>query len=103
MAAPGRGDLSRLGVGEAELPGLHDAGDFTSTRSTTEPPFGRSYAEYHDGGAGLPAARTWAPWYRDWMTGRLRRISAPASSDATDAAGPLPLGLTPERWSRRSR
>lgn len=86
-----------LGVGEDELPGLHAAADFTSTRSPTEPPFGRSYADYHDGMAGLPAARTWAPWYRDWMTGRLRR-----SDDFRGSDHPR-RGLTPERWSRRAR
>ena len=85
-----------LGVGEDELPGLHEAGTFTSTRADSEPPFGRSYAEYHDGAAGRPAARTWAPWYRDWMTGRLRRVGG-AGSSAT------PLGLTPQRWARRSQ
>ncbi len=26
-----------------------------------------------------PGARTWAPWYRDWMTGRLRRLDAQRS------------------------
>ena len=83
-----------LGLGEAELPGLHDAADFTSTRPTTEAPFGASYADYHDGSPGRPGARTWAPWYRDWMTGRLRRITGPAE-------GPAPIGLTPERWALR--
>ena len=83
-----------LGIGEDELPGLHAAGDFTSIRPGTEPPFGRSYAEYHDGGSGRPGARTWAPWYRDWMTGRLR----PLSEGSTDPV----LGLTPERWVLRS-
>jgi hypothetical protein len=85
-----------IGVGEDELPPLHGAADFTSTRPTTEPPFGRSYAEYHEGAAGLPPARTWAPWYRDWMTGRLTRVAGSAS-------GSGPLGLTPDRWSRRTR
>ncbi len=68
-----------LGLTEADLPSLHDAGAFTSTRPITEAPFGRTYAEHHDGGA-----RTWSPWYRDWMTGRL----APASSAASPAASP---------------
>ena len=104
-----------LGLGEEELPNLHAAGDFTSTRPISEPPFGESYAAYHDGGGGSvgepggtggPAggpghphsgARTWAPWYRDWMTGRLRRLA-----DAGDGSLPLgPLGLTPERWALR--
>lgn len=85
-----------LGVGESELPALHDAGDYTSTRPPTEPPFGRSYAEYHDGAPGRTAARTWAPWYRDWMTGRLRRIT-----DGARGGDDTPAGLTPERWSQR--
>jgi hypothetical protein len=88
-----------LGIGDDELPSLHAAADFTSTRPTTEPPFGRSYAEYHEGAAGLPAARTWAPWYRDWLTGRLRRIATPGAS----SAGPEQpsIGLSRERWPRR--
>jgi hypothetical protein len=90
-----------LEIGENELPGLHDAAAFTSTRSIVEPPFGRSYAEYHDGSPGHPGARTWKPWYRDWMTGRLRRIEA-AECTGRDAAAPsAPIGLTPERWARR--
>jgi hypothetical protein len=79
-----------LGLSEAELPSLHDAGDFTSTRPDDEPPHGRTYAEYHDGGA-----RTWSPWYRDWLTGRLR----PAGSRR--ALFDAPIGLTPERWRLR--
>jgi hypothetical protein len=103
-----------VGLGEDELPGLHDAAAFTSTRPQSEPPFGRSYADYHDGtGAedastrqdrpALPAARTWAPWYRDWMTGRLRPAD---SSQAQSGASPpeaAPIGLTPERWALRAR
>ena len=80
-----------LGVSEAELPPLHDAGDYTSTRSADEPPHGRTYAEYHDGGA-----RTWSPWYRDWMTGRLR----PARGEARSLLA-SPIGLTPDRWALR--
>jgi hypothetical protein len=82
-----------LGLSEKELPPLHDAGDYTSTRPVDEPPFGRTYAEYHDGGA-----RTWSPWYRDWMTGHLR----PAGSSAATLLD-SPIGLTPERWGRRGR
>ncbi len=85
-----------LGMTEAELPPLHDAGDYTSTRPIDEPPFGRSYAEYHDGGA-----RTWAPWYRDWMTGRLAPTAASQAAQAV--ADPGPIGLTPERWALRGR
>jgi hypothetical protein len=86
-------------VDEDELPNLHAAADFTSTRPESEPPFGGSFAEYHDGVGDRPAARTWAPWYRDWMTGRLRRIATPGAS----SAGPEQpsIGLSPERWSRR--
>jgi hypothetical protein len=94
-----------LGLSEAELPPLHDAADYTSTRSTDEPPFGRTYAEYHDGTAGLEqAARTWSPWYRDWMTGRLRPADGRARSGARSRAKSLvdtPIGLTPERWGLR--
>ena len=86
-----------LGVAEAELPPLHDAGDFTSARALDEAPFGRTFAEYHDGGA-----RTWAPWYRDWMTGRL----VPARDGDRPAARPTrwttPIGLTPARWELRA-
>lgn len=87
-----------LGLGEAELPGLHEAGSFTSTRDPLEPPFGRSYAEYHDGSGARAGARTWAPWYRDWMTGRLR----PIAPDGPTGAPGAPIGLTPERWALRS-
>ena len=110
-----------LGIDEAELPPLHDAGEFTSARSTDEPPFGRTYAAYHDGGA-----RTWAPWYRDWMTGRLQPAGAAAptgvgkaesattagNAESATTAGnaesdPLvstrPIGLTPDRWALRDR
>ena len=53
--------------------------------------------EERDGVAGhLPPARTWSPWYCDWMTGRLRPTGAVQRADE-------PIGLTPERWSLRSR
>jgi hypothetical protein len=84
-----------LGVGEDELPGLHAAAEFTSTRPSTEAPFGGSYADYHEGVPGRPGSGTWAPWYRDWMTGRLRRL-AEGPADAGR------VGLTPERWSLRA-
>lgn len=91
-----------LGLSEDELPPLHDAGAFTSTRPVTEPPFGRTFAEHHDGlGGDVVAARTWAPWYRDWMTGRLRRADpSPAARSVVSIAEPQ-IGLTPERWARR--
>lgn len=74
-----------LGVGEDRLPGLHDA-HLSSCRPASVPPFGQSYSAYHDGGAG-----TWRPWYRDWMTGRVRQ---------SDGEGCF--GLTPELWALRS-
>ncbi len=86
-----------LGLTETELPALHDAGAFTSTRTVDEAPFGRSFAEYHDGVARRPGARTWSPWYRDWMTGRLR----PVGLDA-EALLDAPIGLTPDRWALRA-
>jgi hypothetical protein len=97
-----------LGLTEEQLPPLHDAAQFTSTRSVSESPFGRTYAEYHDGAAAdtrrglaaLPPARTWSPWYRDWMTGRLRRAGPDTDADAGPESGPI--GLTPERWALRS-
>jgi hypothetical protein len=88
-----------LGLSEAELPGLHEAGSFTSTRPRDEPPFGRTFAEYHDGFDGRAGARTWAPWYRDWMTGRL--APAGASEQHAENLADTPIGLTPERWSLR--
>lgn len=96
-----------LGLDETLLPPLHDAGAFTSTRSVDEAPYGRSFARHHDGGDGHPAARTWAPWYRDWMTGRLRRIDDDGGAADTMALAGYhertggSIGLTPERWARR--
>jgi hypothetical protein len=87
-----------LGLSEGELPPLHDAGRFTSRRPTDEPPFGGTFAEYHDGFGGREGARTWSPWYRDWMTGQL----APAGEARTFADSSTRIGLTPERWSLRA-
>ena len=78
------------GLDEAALPSLHDAALFTSTRSVDEAPFGKSYAEYES------KSRTWAPWYRDYMTGRLR----PAGSSPKTLLD-VPIGLTPDRWALR--
>jgi hypothetical protein len=77
-------------LSEAQLPSLHDAAQFTSTRPLDEAPFGKSYAEYEAG------SRTWSPWYRDYMTGRLR----PAEGSGLPLVD-MPIGLTPERWSLR--
>jgi len=79
-----------LGLSEAQLPSLHDAGQFTSTRPLDEAPFGKSYAEYEAG------SRTWSPWYRDYMTGRLR----PADGSGLPLID-APIGLTPDRWALR--
>lgn len=89
-----------LGVTEAELPSLHDAGAFTSWRGPDVAPFGRSFAAHHDGNGSLRGARTWAPWYRDWMTGRLRAIDD-RSAAVDGGPPPSPIGLTPERWALR--
>lgn len=86
-----------LGVSEAELPPLHDAALFTSRRPADEPPFGGNYAEYHDGFGGREGARTWSPWYRDWMTGQL----APAGEAHAFADPATRIGLTPDRWALR--
>lgn len=82
-----------LGLSEAELPPLHDAARFTSTRSVDEPPYGHSYAEYET------KSRTWSPWYRDYMTGRLRPADGAASE--ASALADVPIGLTPDRWALR--
>ncbi len=79
-----------VGLSEEALPSLHEAGAFTSTRPTDEAPFGRSYAAYHDG------ARTWSPWYRDWMTGRLQSVDT-----GGERLVGLPIGLTADRWALR--
>ena len=76
----------------------HEAGSFTSTRDPLEPPFGRSYAEYHDGSGARAGARTWAPWYRDWMTGRLRPIAPMALTEA-----PAPRSASPRNAGRSAR
>ena len=75
-----------LGVGEDQMPPLHDA-FLSSCRSDTVAPFGKSYSQYHDDGA-----RTWRPWYRDYMTGQIRRL---------DGSGCF--GLTPDLWALRSK
>lgn len=89
-----------LGLDETILPPLHDAGGFTSARPVDDPPFGRSYAQHHDGDGRRPGARTWSPWYRDWMTGRLRPVAGEGDRLAAVAT---PVGLTPDRWELRAR
>ena len=79
-----------FGLDEGALPSLHDAAQFTSTRPVDEAPFGKSYAEYES------ASRTWSPWYRDYMTGRLRPAGSPPQKLLDE-----PIGLTPDRWAMR--
>jgi hypothetical protein len=76
-----------LGVGENELPGLHDVEGRTSARGPDVAPFGESYVAYH------ARTDTWQPWYRDLMTGTV--------GPKGDEHGPR--GLTPELWARRGR
>ena len=73
-----------LGVDESQMPGLHDA-HLSSCRGADVAPYGQPYNVFHDAGA-----RTWRPWYRDFMTGTVRR---------PDGHGCF--GLTPERWALR--
>lgn len=61
------GALRALGVGPEVFPDLHDAGHSRSCRSAELPPFGKTYGEYH------AETETWQPWYRDYMTGQVRR------------------------------
>ena len=96
VAPPGRGGVpgARRGGGRAAAAPrcrrLH-----LGPAPADEAPFGRTFAEYHDGGA-----RTWAPWYRDWMTGRL----VPArDGEVRSLADTYPIGLTPARWELRGR
>ena len=52
---------------------------------------------------GVPrsGARTWAPWYHDWMTGRL--VPAERPPPPTDADGPRSdRPDIPARWARRT-
>ena len=75
----------------------HDA-HLSSCRSPDIEPFGQPYSEYHDGGA-----RTWRPWYRDYMTGTIRRPDGTGEDGSRDGAAEGCLGLTPERWALRGR
>jgi hypothetical protein len=76
-----------LGVGEDQLPGLHDVEGRTSARGDEVPPFGQGYVAYH------AKTNTWQPWYRDLMTGTV----GPKGTERG------PLGLTPELCARRGR
>ena len=75
----------RLGVGEDDLPGLHDVADRRTTRPDA-PDRTESYVEFER------RTGSWRPWYRDLMTGTV----GPRAGEA-----PRVRGLTRERWLRR--
>ena len=75
----------RLGVGDDDLPDLHDVADRRTTR-TDAPDRSETYVE-HERRTG-----SWRPWYRDLMTGTV----GPKSGEAARVRG-----LTRERWLRR--
>jgi len=75
----------RLGIGEDDLPGLHDVADRRTTRADA-PDRSESYVEFER------RTGSWRPWYRDWMTGTV----GPSSREA-----PRVRGLARERWHRR--
>ena len=75
----------RLGVGEDDLPGLHDVADRRTTRADA-PDRSESYVEFER------RTGSWRPWYRDYMTGTV----GPRADEA-----PRVRGLTRERWLRR--
>ncbi len=74
-----------LGIGEHDLPSLHDVADRRTTRLDA-PDRSETYVE-HERRTG-----SWRPWYRDLMTGTV----GPKSGEA-----PRVRGLTRERWLRR--
>jgi hypothetical protein len=75
----------RLGIGEDDLPGLHDVADRRTTRPDA-PDRAETYVE-HERRTG-----SWRPWYRDYMTGTV---------GASSGEGPRVRGLTRGRWLRR--
>jgi hypothetical protein len=75
----------RLGLGEDDLPSLHDVADRRTTRENA-PDRATTYVE-HERRTG-----SWRPWYRDYMTGTV----GPKTGEAARVRG-----LTRERWSRR--
>jgi hypothetical protein len=75
----------RLGVGEDDLPGLHDVADRRTARADA-PDRMESYVEFER------RTGSWRPWYRDYMTGTV----GPSADEA-----PRVRGLTRERWLLR--
>ena len=74
-----------LGLGEDDLPSLHDVADRRTTRRDA-PDGGETYVG-HERRTG-----SWRPWYRDYMTGTV----GPKTGE-----GPRTRGLTRDRWLRR--
>jgi hypothetical protein len=66
------------------MPDLHDVDGRTSCRLIDLPPHGRTYSQHH------AATDTWQPWYRDLMTGTVRR---------RDRHEPKCLGLRRQHWA----
>lgn len=75
-----------LGLGEDDLPGLHDVADRRTTR-VDAPDSDETYVE-HERRTG-----SWRPWYRDYMTGTV----GPKTGETHRTRG-----LTRERWLRRA-
>jgi hypothetical protein len=75
----------RLGIGEDDLPGLHDVADRRTTRADA-PDRSESYVEFER------RTGSWRPWYRDVMTGTV----GPKAGESRRVRG-----LTSERWLRR--
>ena len=75
----------RLGIGEDDLPGLHDVADRRTTRADA-PDRTETYVEFER------RTGSWRPWYRDLMTGTV----GPKTGEA-----PRVRGLTRDRWLRR--
>ena len=75
----------RLGIGEDDLPGLHDVADRRTTRHDA-PDRPETYVEFER------RTGSWRPWYRDYMTGTV----GPRTGEA-----PRVRGLTRDRWRLR--
>ena len=75
----------RLGIGEDDLPGLHDVADRRTARPDA-PDRVETYVEFER------RTGSWRPWYRDLMTGTV---------GAKGGEAPRVRGLTGERWLRR--
>lgn len=80
------GTYRGLGITHDRLPDLHAAGEHTSCRPASDAPFGATYGEHWE------RTGTWAPWYRDYMAGRLRPLGTTRC-----------IGLNEEAWRLRGR